>query len=79
MDKDRFAVIATSGTRNTRKKNQQQLPAEASRLKGFSKESFFRLDKNYAPKDYDKSNKVLSPSHSDTTTSLNDNIRMRKL
>ena len=37
--------------------------------------SFFRFDKNYRPREYDKTNKVLSPSQTDNRTSKESEIQ----
>ena len=73
MDQDKFAVTGSTGACSTRKTCHQEMSTGACN-NGLSKKSFFRLDKNYAPREYDKTNKVLPPSQSDSTSQLNENI-----
>ena len=67
-------VADASTTYNTRKSSNQDrsnFPKECE----VSKTSFFRFDKNYRPREYDKTNKVLPPSQTDSRTSKGSEIQ----
>ena len=59
---------------NARKSSNQDRSNDAKDCE-VSKTSFFRFDKNYRPREYDKTNKVLPPSHTDNRTSKGSEIQ----
>ena len=61
-------VADASTTYNTRKSSNQDRSSDAKECE-VSKASLFRFDKNYRPREYDKTNKVLPPSQAGNRTS----------
>ena len=60
-------VADASTTYNARKSSNQDRSNDAKKCE-VSKTSFFCFDKNYRPREYDKTNKVLPPSQTDNRT-----------
>ena len=61
-------VADASATYNARKSSNQDRSNDAKDCE-VSKTSFFPLDKNYRPREYDQTNKVLPPSQTNNRTS----------
>ena len=67
-------VVDASTTYNARKSLNQDRSNVAKECE-VSKTSFFRFDKNYCPREYDKTNKMLPPSQADNRTSKEKEIQ----
>ena len=67
-------VADASTTYNARKSLNQDRSNDAKECE-VSKTSFFRFDKNYRPRENDKTNKVLPPSKTDNRTSKGSEIQ----
>ena len=67
-------VTDASTTYNARKSSNQDRSNVAKECE-VSKISFFRFDKNYRPREYDKTSKVLPPSQTDNRTSKGSEIQ----
>ena len=65
-------VADASTTYNTRKSSNAKNVGKECEAR---KTSFFRFDKNYSPREYDKTNKMLPPSQTDNKTSKGSEIQ----
>ena len=75
MENNEIVVTGVAAAQNARNISEKQ--SNGTSEDGRSKTSFFRHDKNYRPREYDKTDKVLPPSQTDNSTAKKNETSLR--